>query len=111
MQVMLDRDIAKFYSVKTIKLREQVKRNIKRFPSDFMFQLTEIEADFMVSQNAIPSKRHLKKEGSGHNIYIYFYRKILRTFFLKMKLLYYSFFVNKDAFVNLFLFREGKMVA
>jgi hypothetical protein len=59
MQVMLDRDIATFYSVKTIKLREQVKRNIKRFPSDFMFQLTEIEADFMVSQNAIPSKRHL----------------------------------------------------
>jgi len=59
MQVMLDRDIARFYSVKTIKLREQVKRNIKRFPSDFMFQLTEIEADFMVSQNAIPSKRHL----------------------------------------------------
>jgi hypothetical protein len=59
MQVILDRDIARFYSVKTIKLREQVKRNIKRFPSDFMFQLTEIETDFMVSQNAIPSKRHL----------------------------------------------------
>jgi hypothetical protein len=59
LQVMLDSDLAKFYSVKPIKLREQVKRNIKRFPSDFMFHLTKAEADFMVSQNAIPSKKHL----------------------------------------------------
>nr|QNO49280.1 hypothetical protein ANJBEOKM_00020 [Methanosarcinales archaeon ANME-2c ERB4] len=58
-QVMLDKDLAVFYGVKPIRLREQVKRNIKRFPSDFMFQLTEEEVDLMVSQNAIPSKQHL----------------------------------------------------
>ncbi|MBU0631771.1 ORF6N domain-containing protein [bacterium] len=58
-QVMLDRDLAKLYGVKPIKLREQVKRNIDRFPDDFMFQLDENEIDFMVSQNAIPSKQHL----------------------------------------------------
>jgi len=58
-QVMLDKDLAIFYGVKPIRLREQVKRNIKRFPADFMFQLTEEEADLMVSQNAIPSKRYL----------------------------------------------------
>ena len=58
-QVMPDKDLAIFYGVKPIRLREQVKRNIKRFPSDFMFQLTEEEVDFMVSQNAIPSKQHL----------------------------------------------------
>ena len=58
-QVMLDKDLAQFYGVKPIRLREQVKRNIKRFPPDFMFQLTEDEADFMVSQNAIPSRKHL----------------------------------------------------
>jgi hypothetical protein len=57
MQVMLDKDLAAFYGVKPRRLREQVKRNIKRFPVDFMFQLTEIEADFMVSQNATPSKQ------------------------------------------------------
>jgi hypothetical protein len=57
-QVMLDKDIAFFYDVKPIRLREQVKRNIKRFPPDFMFQLTEKEVEFMVSQNAIPSKQH-----------------------------------------------------
>jgi|SRR3989338_5148930 len=55
-QVMLDKDLAAFYDVKPIRLREQVKRNIKRFPPDFMFQLTEDEVEFMVSQNAIPSK-------------------------------------------------------
>ncbi len=59
LQVMLDRDLAEFYGVKPIRLREQVKRNIGRFPDDFMFQLTPEEVDFMVSQNAIPSKQHL----------------------------------------------------
>ena len=37
----------------------QFKRNPKRFPSEFMFQLTEKEVDYLVSQNAIPSKKHL----------------------------------------------------
>jgi hypothetical protein len=58
-QVMLDKDIAALYEVKPIRLREQVQRNIERFPDDFMFQLTESEVDFMVSQNAIPSRKHL----------------------------------------------------
>jgi len=58
-QVMLDRDLAALYGVKPIRLREQVKRNSKRFPSDFMFQLTNAEVEYMVSQNAIPSKQHL----------------------------------------------------
>ena len=58
-QVILDKDLAFFYNVKPIRLREQVKRNIERFPSDFMFQLTDDEIDFMVSQNAIPSRRNL----------------------------------------------------
>ena len=58
-QVMLDRDLAALYQVKAIRLREQVKRNSKRFPEDFMFQLNENEVSMMVSQNAIPSKQHL----------------------------------------------------
>ena len=58
-RVMLDRDLAELYDVKAIRIREQVKRNIERFPINFMFQLTEEETDVMVSQNAIPSKKHL----------------------------------------------------
>lgn len=57
--VMLDRDLAKLYGVKAIRLREQVKRNPKRFPEDFMFQLNKRETSFMVSHFAIPSKKHL----------------------------------------------------
>ncbi len=40
--VMLDRDLSELYEIKTIRLREQVKRNIERFPDKFMFQLTEV---------------------------------------------------------------------
>lgn len=58
-QVMLDRDIAELYEVKSIRLREQVQRNIERFPEDFMFQLNEFEVDVLVSQNALPSRKHL----------------------------------------------------
>ena len=59
LQVMLDKDLAELYGVKPIRLREQIKRNIARFPDDFMFQLSEDEVDLMVSQNAIPSRKHL----------------------------------------------------
>ena len=58
-QVMLDRDLAELYGVKPFRLREQVKRNKKRFPDDFLFQLNKKEISLMVSQNAIPSKKHL----------------------------------------------------
>ena len=40
-KVMLDRDLAEMYGVETRRLNEQVKRNEKRFPNDFMFQLTD----------------------------------------------------------------------
>jgi len=56
---MLDRDLAVLYGVKAIALRQQIKRNRERFPSDFMFQLSKKEADLLVSQNVIPSKRSL----------------------------------------------------
>jgi len=56
---MLDRDLAKLHEVKAIALRQQVKRNELRFPPDFMFQLTAKEADLLVSQNVIPSRRSL----------------------------------------------------
>ncbi len=58
-KVMLDRDLAELFDVKAIRLREQVKRNVEKFPLHFMFQLTNEEVENMVSQNAIPSKQHL----------------------------------------------------
>jgi len=48
-KVMLDRDLAQLYEVTTKRLNEQVKRNLKRFPKDFMFQLTKKEKDGLVA--------------------------------------------------------------
>ncbi len=47
-KVMLDKDLAVLYGVKSIRLREQVKRNEDRFPDRFMFRLTEDEVHLMV---------------------------------------------------------------
>jgi hypothetical protein len=58
-RVMLDRDLALLYGVKAIALRQAVKRNIDRFPGDFVFRLTPDEAARMVSQSVIPSRRSL----------------------------------------------------
>ncbi len=52
MQVMLDKDLAELYNVKTKRLNEQVRRNIDRFPQEFMFQLTDFEVDSLRSQFA-----------------------------------------------------------
>ncbi len=58
-QIILDKDLAQFYGVKPIRLREQIKRNPNRFPQDFVFQLNAKEIEYMVSHNAIPSKQSL----------------------------------------------------
>jgi hypothetical protein len=58
-KVMLDSDLAELYGVETKRLNEQVRRNIARFPSDFMFQLDEDEYSVLRSQIAT------LKPGSG----------------------------------------------
>lgn len=55
-RVMLDFDLAALYGVETRALKQAVKRNIERFPVDFMFELTEKEIEKMVSHFVIPSK-------------------------------------------------------
>lgn len=52
--VMPDRDLAELYSVETRVLKQAVKRNMERFPKDFMFGMTNKEVDRLVSQNVIP---------------------------------------------------------
>ena len=58
---MLDRDLATLYGVETKTLNQAVKRNIERFPHDFMFKLTREEADSLRSQNVTLKRgQHLK---------------------------------------------------
>lgn len=57
-KVMLDRDLAILYGMETRALKQAVKRNINRFPNDFMFILTRRELNSVVSQNVTPSKSY-----------------------------------------------------
>ena len=61
---MLDRDLAILYHTDTRTLKQSVKRNINKFPSDFMFELKEQDIYHLVSQNVIPSKSFI---GGAYN--------------------------------------------
>ena len=50
MKVMLDSDLALLYGIPTKALKQQVRRNIKRFPADFMFELSKAEFENLMSQ-------------------------------------------------------------
>lgn len=54
-RVMLDMDLAEVYGTSTKRLNEQVRRNINRFPPEFVFQLTDVEFENLRSQNATSS--------------------------------------------------------
>ena len=56
-QVILDRDLALLYQVEVAQMNRQVKRNIERFPDDFMFQLTKDEWNHLKCQNGISNSR------------------------------------------------------
>jgi hypothetical protein len=58
-KIMLDEDLAEMYRVETRRLNEQVKRNINRFPKDFMFALTVKEFEILKSQNATSRVCHV----------------------------------------------------
>jgi hypothetical protein len=64
-QVMLDSDLATFYGIETRTLNQAVKRNIERFPSDFMFQLSKAEFDALKSDEVLISQSVISKETRG----------------------------------------------
>jgi hypothetical protein len=63
-KVMLDSDLAELYGIETKRMNEQVRRNLDRFPKDFMFQLNQEESDFLRSQFAT------SKTGRGGRTYL-----------------------------------------
>ncbi len=66
-QVMLDSDLAELYNVSTGRLNEQVKRNVERFPSDFMFRLTQKEWENLKLQDAITKEISLRSQNATLN--------------------------------------------
>lgn len=72
-KVMLDRDLALLYGIETKRLKEQVKRNLNRFPIDFMFQLTKIEfenwrSQFATSNSEKMGLRHTPMAFTEHGV-------------------------------------------
>lgn len=64
-QVMLDRDLAELYGVETKRINEQVKRNIERFPDDFMFQLTKKEYENLFADESNNLKSQIATSSWG----------------------------------------------
>lgn len=68
-KVILDSDLAALYGVETKRINETVKRNIKRFPEDFMFQLSKEEQEFFLRSQIATSK--LKSGGNRYLSYVF----------------------------------------
>lgn len=66
-QVMLDSDLAEFYGVRTKRLNEQVRRNIERFPEEFMFCLTDNEFEDWKSQIVTSNQTYLRSQNATSN--------------------------------------------
>jgi len=72
-KVMLDSDLAKLYKVETKRLNEQVRRNMDRFPSDLMFELSDKELEILRSQNATSSwggRRYIPRVFTEQGVYM-----------------------------------------
>ena len=69
MQVLLDRDLAEMYHVEVKQLNRQVKRNINRFPVDFMFQLTREEFNSLKCHFGASNTREGRQESSAVRLY------------------------------------------
>ncbi len=65
--VLLDKDVASLYGVEPKKLRQQIKRNIEKFPTDYAYQVSDEELNILVSQNVTPSK----KQYGGTNPWVF----------------------------------------
>jgi phage regulator Rha-like protein len=68
-KVMLDSDLAEMYGVETKRLKEQVRRNIERFPEDFMFEITKEETELILKlQIPAPSRSQFATLNRGQNV-------------------------------------------
>ena len=68
-QVMLDSDVAELFGVETKTLNQQMKRNLKRFPKDFCFQLTDVELNYILRSQNVTSRTLSSKR--RYNPYVY----------------------------------------
>ncbi|HMK04624.1 MAG TPA: ORF6N domain-containing protein [Ferruginibacter sp.] len=100
-RVMIDRDLAALYETETKRLSEAVKRNINRFPPDFMFQLTKEESDFLrfqietLENNSLRSQIATLEPGRGK------YSKYLPYAFTEQGVAMLSGVLNSDKAIKM----------
>lgn len=112
-KVMLDSDLATIYGVSTMRLNEQVKRNLKRFPEDFMFQLTAEEHENLISHFAISSFQIDIKKWGGRRTLPYVFTEhgtIMLAAVLKSELAIMASIYVVRAFVKLREFLDANKV-
>lgn len=96
--VLLDKDVALLYEIEPKRLREQLKRNIERFPKDYAYQLTDEEVIIMGSQNATPSK----KQYGGTNPWVFTEKGLyMVSTILKSKNALNATFIIIETFANI----------
>ena len=96
--VLLDKDVASLYEIEPKRLKEQLKRNIEKFPENYAYQISDEEFDFMVSQNATPSK----KEYGGTNPWVFTEKGLyMVATILKSKKATEATFVIIETFANI----------
>lgn len=108
-QVMLDSDLAKLYDVETKVLNQAVKRNIQRFPPDFMFQLTKEEclrSQFVTSNKGRGGARYLPYAFTENGVAMHAYNKAHDRFLIIDEEVYHIGHSLKDLGKKLFAFSK-----
>lgn len=108
-QVMLDSDLAKLYDVETKVLNQEVKRNIQRFPPDFMFQLTNEEclmSQFVTSNKGRGGARYLPYAFTENGVALHAYNKAHDRFLIIDEEVYHIGHSLKDLGKKLFAFSK-----
>ncbi|MCL2312326.1 MAG: ORF6N domain-containing protein [Firmicutes bacterium] len=99
-RVMIDSDLARLYEVETKMLNRTVSRNIKRFPEDFMFQLTKEEWENLKSQFAISNENSKDVVPNWHHLEKLKYRPTLPYAFTEQGIAMLSGLLNSDVAIN-----------
>lgn len=108
-QVMLDSDLVKLYDVETKVLNQAVKRNIQRFPPDFMFQLTKEEclrSQFVTSNKGRGGARYLPYAFTENGVALHAYNKAHDRFLIIDEEVYHIGHSLKDLGKKLFAFSK-----
>ena len=99
-RVMLDRDLAAVYDVETRILKQDVKRNIDRFPKDFMFSLTKKEWNYMSSQIVMASEQIDENKVSNSSQIVISYNQTSGNLYTNLSQIMMSQKVNNTIYGN-----------